>query len=180
MKGPLLWKHPALTTRDTGPPFGGFQGGLLRTRAPRTHTPLWSWPLCRPRRASVQWYFGQGPCLDGKCKCQPRFLLGVSSLPKVLGWWSELGRGEPSKEGRGPCVASSCVPCQWFRVVGLRAGLTPLTARWLWKSSHAVCLSGSVVSKGPSLPSDESLPSRRLLLGTSLFPEDSRCTVHDP
>lgn len=96
-------KHPALTTRDTGPRSGGFQGGLLVTRAPRTHS--LSWPLLQAPAEPVCRYFGQGPCLDGKCKCQPRFLLcAITSKSVRDGGLSQ--KGEPSKEGRGPCGAS--------------------------------------------------------------------------
>lgn len=41
MKGPLLWKHPALTMRDTGPPFRGLSRWSPQDQGPtNTHSPL--------------------------------------------------------------------------------------------------------------------------------------------
>lgn len=58
MKGPFLWKHPALTTRDTGPQFRGLSRWSPKDQGPRkAHSPLVLASLQAPQsqRAVIFW-----------------------------------------------------------------------------------------------------------------------------
>lgn len=64
--------------------WGSCELVFVGTTSPQKCAPCRPWPFCQPCAANAWWYFWQRPCLGGNCGCKPRFLLGVSQLPKVL------------------------------------------------------------------------------------------------